>query len=140
MPKLKLKELDHYTFSYNLELKVRHINYGGHLGNDALVNILHEARMDMFKKLECSETDLGDGKTGIILADLAVNYKSQGYLFDNLTVFMQIDELNKSSFRLYYKILKDKRILALAENGIVAFDYETNKITRFPEIFINRVR
>ncbi len=139
MPKIKLTEQEQYKYEYQTTIKIRDINYGGHLGNDALVGILHEARLDMLNKLDCSELNLGDGKTGIIIADLAVNYKNQGYLFDEITVVLSIGELTKSSFRLFYKILKNNELIALAENGIVAFDYEKNAIAKVPEEFKSKI-
>ena len=78
MPKTKLKEQPFYPFHYETSLKIRDINYGNHLSNDAVVGLLHEARIHMLQQLECSELNLGDSKTGTMIADLVVNYKKQG--------------------------------------------------------------
>ena len=139
MPKIKLKEHEKYNYEYWTTIKVRDINYGRHLGNDALVGLLHEARLDLFHSFGCNELDLGDGKTGIILGDLAVQFKSQGYMFDKITIGIRIAEIKNASFRIFYRIKKEENILALAETGIITFDYEENMISEIPGIFLEKL-
>jgi len=135
MPKVKLKKMDNYEFEYKTILQVRDINYGGHLGNDALVSLTHIARINMLRTLGFSELDLGDGKTGIIMADLAVNYIGEGFMFDEVTVLTHIDEISPVSFRVFHNFIKDDKTIALAETGIIAFDYNERRITEIPETF-----
>src|SRR4030042_2545708 len=115
MPKIKLKAQDKYEFEYKVTIQVRDINYGGHLGNDALVGLTHEARINMLRTLGCSELDLGDGKTGIIMGDLAVNYQGEGFMFDDLIIYSHIDEIGAHSFRIFHHITKGDKTIALAE-------------------------
>jgi acyl-CoA thioesterase FadM len=135
MPKIKLIEQPLYSFQYRTVLKIRDINYGNHLSNDAVVGLIHEARIDMFNKVGCSELDLGD-KTGIIIADLVVNYKNQGYLGDKVIIHLEIDEIGKKSFRIFYKIERGNDTIALAETGVVMYDYQAEKITVVPKVFL----
>lgn len=137
MPKIKLAKRNNYEFKYNVILQVTDINYGGHLGNHALVGIIHEARVNMLNILGCSEFDLGDGKTGIIMSDLGVNYLGEGFLFDNLVVYSNIDEISNASFRIFYKVMKKDKIIALAETGIIAFNYNEGHIVEIPQEFLN---
>lgn len=136
MPKIKLIEQPLYSFQYRTVLKIRDINYGNHLSNDAVVGLIHEARIDMFSKIGCSERDLGD-KTGIVIADLAVNYKNQGYLGDEIIIHLEIDEIGKKGFRIFYKIERGNDTIALAETGVVMYDYLAEKITVVPKIFLD---
>ena len=140
MPRVKLKKKDIYEFEYNTQIKVRDLNYGGHLGNDALVGILHEARVDLFHLLGVSELDLGDEATGIILTDLSVNYLGEGHLFDALTVFSHIGEIGKTGFRIFHYMANGDKTIALAETGIKSFDYKTRRVVSNPECFINRLK
>jgi acyl-CoA thioesterase FadM len=137
MPKIKLIEQTHYSFQYYTLLKVRDINYGNHLSNDAVVGLIHEARIDMFNKIGCSELDLGDHKTGIIIADLVVNYKKQGYLGDEIIIHLEIDEIGKKGYRIFYKIERGDDTIALAETGVVMYDYKAEKITVVPKVFLD---
>ena len=136
MPRVTLKEQPSYEFHYPMKVQVRDLNYAGHLGNDVLIGILQDARANLLNDLGCKELDLGDGKTGIIIGDLAINFKSEGFLFDELQVDSHIDEFTEKSFRIYYRIInvKNNSIIALAETGLIAFDYNTREVTKVPEI------
>lgn len=140
MPKIKLKTLENYDFEYERILQVRDINYGGHLSNDAVATLLHEARIDLFNKLGNSELDLGDKKTGIIMTDLIINYKSEGYLLDKVKVFTKFDEITDIGFRIIHKITSYDRIIALAEVGIVAYNYQEKHIAEIPESFLKKIK
>ncbi len=140
MPRVKLEEQPEYEFHYEIVLQVRDINYGGHLGNDALIGLLHEARLNLLHGLGCSEMNLGDGQTGIILGDLAVNYKAEGFMFDRLSLNSHIGEMGRNSFRIFHRITRNDTLIALAETGIVTFNYQDRKIVPVPEDFIQRLQ
>ncbi|MBT4285837.1 MAG: thioesterase family protein [Deltaproteobacteria bacterium] len=140
MPKIKLKEQALYPFQYATSLKIRDINYGNHLSNDAVVGLLHEARIHMLQQLECSELNLGDSKTGIMIADLVVNYKKQGYLGDEIIIYLNINEISKRSFRVFYKIKRGDELIVLAETGIVTYNYQAESIAKIPELFLSRLK
>lgn len=135
MPKIKLKEQTHYEFTYNTTINVRDINYGGHMGNDAVISIIHEARMHLLKELGVTELDLGDGQTGLIMNELGVNYKAEGFLFDEITVHSHLDNFTTASFRIYHKITKNDKTLVLAETGFVTFNYDDHVIVEIPDNF-----
>ncbi|MFH1993041.1 MAG: thioesterase family protein [Pseudomonadota bacterium] len=140
MPRSKLVPLNHYQHIYETMIEVTDLNYGNHMGNDVLVGIIHRARVHFLKRLGAAENDLGDGKTGIVLADLVVNYKGEGFLFDPLVVESSIGELQSKGFRMFHRIATaEKRLIALAETGIAAFDYHQRKVARIPEAFIYRL-
>lgn len=135
MPRVKLHSQPHYEFHYEVTLQVRDINYGGHLGNDALVGLLHEARIALFHRLGFSEMNLGDGQTGIIMADLVVNYLEEGFMLDRLDIGSHIGEVTKHSFRIFHRLNKGDKILALAETGLITFNYAERKIAPLPASF-----
>lgn len=139
MPRIKLSRLEKYTFVYHRELKVGDINYGGHLGNDSVVRIVHEARLDLLRSMGLSELDLGDSKTGIIMTDLAVNFKGEGFLFDKITIHSRISEIVSTGFRVFHYFTKDSKPVALAETGLASFDYQSRKIVPLPEAFLKAV-
>jgi acyl-CoA thioesterase FadM len=136
MPRVKLYPQPGYEFRHEVTLQVRDINYGGHLGNDALVGLIHEARINLLHRLNLSEMDLGDGQTGIIMADLVVNFKEEGFMLDRLCVDSHIGEITRRGFRVFHRINKGDKILALVETGLVTFNYATRKIVPVPASFI----
>ncbi len=140
MPRIKLDPLDHYPHIYETTIEVTDLNYGNHMGNDAMIGIIHRARVHFMDHLGFSEKNLGDGKTGILLSDLVVNYKGEGFLFDALIVETGIAELGTKGFRMFHRITtQQNRPIALAETGIVAFDLQERKVVRIPESFIHRI-
>jgi acyl-CoA thioester hydrolase len=136
MPRIKLNELNDYAFNYTVTLGPRDINYGGHLGNDALVSLVGMARVNMLHSLSLSEGDLGDGKTGVIMSDLAVNYKSEAFMFDELMIDTHVGEISRSSFRLFHRLKKGQIVVALAETGLTTFNYVSRKVATIPEAFL----
>ena len=139
MAMFKLTPKKSYRFHYRTTIKVRDVNYGGHLGNDAVVGLLHEARTDFLRSLGLTELDLGDGETGLIVSDLAVNYRAEGYLFDEIVVHSDIGEVRSTSFRVYHHVTRGDKTIALAEVGAVAFDYADRRIAELPEAFLGKI-
>ena len=140
MPRIKLDPQERYQHTYETTIEVTDLNYGNHMGNDALVGIIHRARVHLLQRLGAGETNLGDGKTGILLTDLAVNYKGEGFLFDKLIVESTIGELRPKGFRMFHRITtEENRLIALAETGIVAFDYHKRKVAPIPESFVSKI-
>jgi acyl-CoA thioester hydrolase len=140
LARIKLAPLDRYQHVYKTTVEVTDLNYGNHLGNDALLGIIHRARVHFLHWLGGSENNLGDGKTGILLADLIVNYKSEGFLFDKLGVESSIGDVGSKGFRIFHRITaQEGRLIALAETGIVAFNYHERKVVRIPDLFVSKL-
>lgn len=78
MGRIELNMPQQYSFSTEVEVRIGDINYGGHLGNDALLSLIHEARMRYFAALGYTELSLGG--VGTIMADSAIVYKSEAFL------------------------------------------------------------
>jgi 4-hydroxybenzoyl-CoA thioesterase len=130
-------EQGEYEFHYTVALQPRDINYGGHMGNDALVSLVGAARVHMFRSLGFSELNLGDGQTGILMSDLSVNYKAEAFMFDELQIDTHIGELSPGGFRIFHRVRRGETIIALVETGLVTFNYETRKIAPVPETLLN---
>ena len=138
MPRVTLEEQINYEFQFKTNIQTRDLNYANHLGNDSLVTLLQESRMALFEKLGFKELDLGDGKTGIIIGDLLINFKAEGFLSDELSIEDHIDNITDKSLRIYSRVVttNNNTVLALAEIGLVAFDYRERMITTIPEKFL----
>lgn len=133
MSRVKLTEKQRYEYCYPITLQPRDINYSGHLGVDSLISVIHAARAYIFKSAGISETNLGDGRTGIIMTDVEINLRAEGFMFDNLGVFTHVGELTKKGFRFFHKVSRDDSTLALAEMGFLTFDYAARKVTPVPD-------
>lgn len=74
MARIKLTLPDHCDFETQLTVRISEINYGGHLGNDAVLSLAHEARVQFFNSLGYTEFDVAG--SGIVLADAVVVYRA----------------------------------------------------------------
>ncbi len=139
MPRTKLVQQETYEFRSSVSVQPRDVNYGGHLGNDALIALVGTARALVFHALGLSELDLGDSRTGMVMTDLTVNYKAEGYLFDELLIETHVDELTRTGFRLFHRVTRGEKLLALVDTGFVAFNYATKKVAPLPPAFVKAV-
>lgn len=124
-------------FTTTLPIRITDLNYGNHLGNDALVSILHEARVQFFNSL--GYTELNVEGVGIIMADLAVQYKAEAFYGDNLKIEIAVSDLTSVSFDIYYSVSTAEKIVAIAKTGIVCFDYRLRKVVLLPEKFARKL-
>ena len=133
MPRIRIRPLPSYPFHTDLQVRVTDLNYGGHLGNDRLLSLIHEARIGFLAAHGFSELDCGG--VSLIMGDAALVYLGEAYVGDILRIEVAAGELGRSGFRLFYRItrISDGAAVALAETGMVAFDYRARKIRTLPE-------
>lgn len=131
MARVKIALPETFHFSTTIALRITDINYGGHMGNDALLSIIHEARMQFLQHLGYSETNLAG--IGLIMADVAVEFKNEAFYGDVLTVQICANDFSRVGFDLCYKLQKEtagKTLdVAYAKTGMVCFDYTNKKVS-----------
>ena len=131
MARIKIDLPEKYVFSTRIKVRVSDINYGGHLGNDALLSILHEARLQYLQALGYSE--LAFGSSSLIMADVAMEYKAEGFLGDTLLVQIAPADFNKYGFDLLYRVTNQNlQPIAYAKTGLLCFNYTTRKVMSVP--------
>ena len=139
MTRIKLDLPAQFQFSTELTVRVTDVNYGNHLGNDALLGLIHEARVRFLASMGYTEKEV-EG-VGILMSDCAIIYKSQGYLGDELSIDVTVVEFSRVGCDLFYLVMKaDGSELARAKTGIVFFDYARKVICPVPEEFGTRFR
>jgi acyl-CoA thioesterase FadM len=131
MARIKIALPPQFTFSTQIPVRITDINYGGHLGNDALLSLLHEARVQFLRRYGYTELDIA-GKS-LIMADVAIEYKGEGFNGDLLTFEMAAADLHKYGFDLVYRVTNQtQKLIALAKTGMVCFDYSHRKMASLP--------
>lgn len=124
-----------------IPVRIGDINYGGHLGNDAVLSLVHEARVQMLAFF--GMTEMNAGGAGLIMADVAIAYKGEGFYGDTLEVDIYAVEFTPVSFDLLYyisAIRNDAKIdIAHAKTGMVCFDYNIRKVTALPDALKSRL-
>jgi acyl-CoA thioesterase FadM len=131
MRRLKLELPENFSFSTEIPVRITDINYGGHLGNDSVLTLMHEARMRYLASLGMAELDLKG--PGLIMSDAAIEFRSEAFFGDVLTVFVTAADFTRISFDIFYKLVrKDQTEIARGRTGMVCFDYAAKKVTSLP--------
>lgn len=139
MSRIKIEMPDKFEFSTIIPVRITDINYGNHLGNDSLLSLIHEARVQYLNNINLTEMDVGG--CGIIMVDSAIIYKSEIFYGDNLIFNISVDGFTSTSCDFYYQVISknSSKEAALAKTGIVFFDYTRKKISQVSNIFNEKV-
>lgn len=119
-----------FKFSASIPIRITDLNYGGHVGNDTILSIIHEARAQFLKSLGYSEKDFGG--TGLIMADVVINFKSELFYGDVVNAAVSVVNISRASFDMVYLLKKGEIVAAEAKTGMVCFDYNLKKVVAMP--------
>lgn len=135
MARVKIDLPENFIFQCNLPVRITDINYGGHVGNDAVLSILHEIRMQFFKNFGYSEMEFAGA--GMLMADVAIEFKSELFYGDVINASVTAGDFSKIGFDIFYKLEKvageQKKLVAVAKTGMICYDYEKKKIVGVPD-------
>jgi len=135
MQRIKIDLPQKFIFSTEISVRVPDVNFAGHLGNDSILSMVHEARIRFLKNWDFSEIDTAGA--GIIMFDAALQYKSQGFHGDVLIFDVAVENFIKNGCDFIFKITNkvNGNEIARVKTGIAFFDYKKNKIMAVPEKF-----
>lgn len=135
MARIQIDLPEQFLFETSLTLQIRDINYGGHMSNDAVLSLAHEARLRFLKSADFSELDIGG--LGLIMTDAAVMYRAEGHYGDPLQVSIALADANKYGCDILYlfRHAQSGKEIARVKTGIVFFDYHAKKVSPMPDIF-----
>jgi acyl-CoA thioesterase FadM len=136
MARIKIELPEKFSFTADIPVRITDINYGGHVGNDAILSILHEARMQFLMHYGYTEMNLGGA--GLIMSDAAIEFKSDLFYGDMISASVFAGDFSKISFDFFYRLEKKVKegnpvLVATAKTGMVCYDYANRKITAVPE-------
>ncbi len=133
---IEIEMTDNFIFATELEVRMLDINQANHVGHDTFVSLINEARVQFLDSLDFPET--GIEKQSLIIADLAVSYKSQSYYKDRLKIEIGAGDFNKYGCDIFYRVtnIKTGDLVVLAKTGVVFFDYAKNRVAEIPEEFV----
>lgn len=118
-------------FTARIPIRVGDLNYGAHVGNDAILSIIHEARMQWLASGGHSEMKAAGNS--MIMADVMIAYRGESFYGDVLQVDIYAEELTGVAFDLLYYITTQRgaevKEIAHAKTGMACFSYETRKTT-----------
>ena len=141
MARIQIDLPEQFHFITQITIRISDINYGGHAGNDTILSLAHEARVQFLKKAGYGELNI-EG-IGLIITDAAIEYKSE--LFHGETVYVSVKAANfsKASFDIFYKLEKENgnemKLVAKIKTGMLGYDYDKKKIVAIPENAVEKI-
>lgn len=116
-----------------LTVRVTDMNYGRHLGHDALVSLLHEARVQAFASLELPEWDM-QGHPSVV-ADLAIQYQHEARWPDALMIETAVPEPQGKALTIYHRVYhaETQRVIATARVNQLLMNITTGRPANVPE-------
>jgi len=141
MERVKLTLPATFTFSTILTIRVSDINYAGHVGNDAFLALVHEARQQFLLHHGYTESNL-EG-VGLIMTDVAIEFKKELNYGDNVKISVATTGFDKYGFDFFYKleIIKpgETVVAGKAKTGMLCYDYTNKKLVQVPDKVIKQL-
>lgn len=134
MERIKVPVLENYTFSTIIVIRITDLNYGGHVGNDTFLSLIHEARIRFLDNHSFSELDFAG--TGLIMADAAIEFKRELVYGKEVKISVAATGFDKLGFDIIYLMeVKegDSWITAgKVKTGMICYDYKLKKKVQVP--------
>lgn len=141
MNRIKINLPKDFSFVTSIKIRITDLNYGAHVGNDRILALLQEARQEYLMQFGYGELDF-EG-LGLIMADVAIEYKSEIKYGQTIAIAVQAADFDKLGFDLFYKMEiigeTEKILAAKAKTGMVCYDYQTKKKTNIPEAALLKI-
>ena len=140
MPRIKIDLPTAFHFTTEIPIRISDINYGGHLGNDSVLSILHDARLRML--MEYGWTEMNIEGVSIIMSDSVILYKSQAFYGESLRIQIAVKDFSNFGCDIYYLVREREsgRVVVQAKTGIAFFNYEERKLSPVHEKFQKQFR
>ena len=135
MSRIKIDIPNNQIAESHTRVRISDINYGNHVGNDAFVSFIHEARLQWLQQNNFTELDITG--TGLIMSDLALEFKNECFYGEEISITISVGEISKVGFDLYYQLSTKRNnesiLLAKAKTGMVCYDYRNKKVAIIPD-------
>jgi acyl-CoA thioester hydrolase len=120
-------------FSTVIEVRVTDLNYGAHLGNDAMLSLIHEARWRFFRSLGQSEGNIFGAR--LVLGDAAIVYKKEAFAGDQLRFSVGLFDPGRVGCDLGYRAVRiaDDALVVEAKTGLVFLDPASGRPVALPD-------
>ena len=124
-----------FPFSTIIHIRITDLNYGGHVGNDSFLSLIHEARQQFLK--HHGYTELSFAGFGLIMADAAIEFKKEMHYSDAIKISVAANGFDKVGFDIFYLLEimdQEKNIVSgKAKTGMMCYDYGAKKRVAVPE-------
>lgn len=135
MPRVKVAQPDQFLFSMERRVGISDVNYAKHLDSIAMVKILHEARLQFIASLGFTEGNIFG--LGMVVTDLAVEYRSESFANDMLLIDVGVSGFNRYGFDIGLQVTNSAfdTVVCNGKMGVVFFDFDKHHIIEVPLAF-----
>jgi YbgC/YbaW family acyl-CoA thioester hydrolase len=134
MERIKIKLPLQFNFSTNIKIRITDLNYGGHVGNDSFLSLIHEAREQYLNHFGYSELKIEN--VSLIMADAVIEFKKELNYGDEIKISVIANNFDKYGFDIFYKfeILSGENagVACKAKTGMLCYDYLKRKLKPVP--------
>lgn len=142
MPRIKLTLPKQFPFTTTIPVRITDLNYGAHVGNDTILSLIHEARVQFLAAHGYEELNVAGA--GLIMSDAAIEFKQELFYGTFLKTHVAAGDFTRAGFDLYYKLTTERdgleTVIALAKTGMVCFDYAQKKIVLVPAEAVTKLQ
>ena len=142
MERIKINLPETFTFSTIIKIRITDINYGGHVGNDSFLSLVHEARLQFLASKGFSEMDIMN--VGLIMADAAIEFKKEITYGDTVKISVAATGFDRIGFDIFYLLEVEKdgvtSITGKAKTGMMCYDYANKKKAALPQAAIEKLQ
>lgn len=141
MERIKLNLTPDFPFETTIPIRITDVNYGGHVGNDTFLSLIHEARQQFLYHFGYSELSIEGA--GLIMLDVAIEFKKELHYGDAVIIKVAAVNFDKVGFDMHYQLQVEQQgqrhMAAKAKTGMACFDYSTRKIVAVPAAAIQQL-
>ena len=132
MSRIKIPKPNRIDFTTILKLRIYDMNYGGHMGNDIVLRLVHEARLRFLNSIGVNEQDFFG--VSLLISDSAVVYKNQAFYTDAISINITVLDVSDYTFILVYILKNEKKNLEIArvKTSLVCYNHLIKKLTKIP--------
>lgn len=141
MPRLQLDLPERFLYTTELTVRVSDLNYGAHVGNDNMLTLIQQARIEFYRSKGFADETSFEGRVGQVISDALVLYKAEAFLGDVLTISLAVAEVGRVGFDMIYLVSNKEtgKEVARAKTGIVCLNYETRKVATIPATLLEAI-
>lgn len=139
MPRVKVSNPEQFIFSMERSVGISDLNYAKHLDSVAMVNVLHEARLQFLASLGFTEANIFG--LGMVITDIAIDFRSESFAGDRLIIDVGVDDFNRYGFDICMQVTNSalETIVCQAKFGVVFFDFDKHQIAEVPVAFMTHL-
>lgn len=132
---------EHFSFTTEITIRITDLNYGGHVGNDSFLALVHEARQQFLQHYGYAE--LAVEGVGLIMADAAIEFKRELHHRDLVRISVAAGGFDKLGFDIFYLLERvqgnEAMVAGKAKTGMMCYDYTAKKKVSVPDEVIRKL-